>query len=84
MTNPAQVSQFVRDVVEINGRIALDRLFVRTRKLSDRLETRELRTKKNTFQAYHWQADIGMVVVLTARGNVLQLTIEEFWAAHAK
>jgi len=84
MTNPAQVSNFVRDIIEVNGRVAIDRVFVRGRKLADRFKARELRTKKSTFQAYHWQAEIGMVVVLTARGNVLQLTIEEFWAAHAK
>ena len=80
-TSPAQVTSFVRDVMEVHGSYAKTCIHIRGYKIAAGYRAVEIRSKTLPFQAYYFDADTGHYVVLTLRGSVLQLSVEEFDAA---
>lgn len=62
------VNEFINDAKN-NGE---ENIYVRGRKLAEEHRVRELRTKKHDHQALFWD-ELGNAIVLTRRGQVLQL-----------
>lgn len=66
------VNEFIKDAKSNGER----NIYVRGRKLAEEYRVQELRTKKHDHLALFWD-DLGNAVVLTRKGQVLQLIGDE-------